>query len=220
LLGIEKILPRLEDLALFLPMLSTIGTGPGPHVLQLLLTAVPGRPANRMGRKSFTSCCWTTGGQNCSPMGNKRDALHCIRAGAVSMFVRFSASVAATPITPRTRGRSVRSLRPIYAACRIGTPFLCQFTLWRVHETCPVKINLHHHLLHNRRNASRQRAVSGRESCFQVVCLRDQSPRRVSDVKKGRAAAANLSPSSRARVSILLMSGQTRDLPPIAPQTF
>src|SRR5204862_8097911 len=27
LLGIEKVLPRLEDLALFLPMLSTIGTG-------------------------------------------------------------------------------------------------------------------------------------------------------------------------------------------------
>ena len=48
LVGIEKVLPRLEDLALFLPMLAAMGTGPDRQLLQHLVWRPA--PAGRVRR--------------------------------------------------------------------------------------------------------------------------------------------------------------------------
>lgn len=53
LLGIEKVLPRLEDLALFLPMLATSGTGQPLHVTTQCMAA-RASPANSTVRKNGT----------------------------------------------------------------------------------------------------------------------------------------------------------------------
>ena len=70
------------------------------------------------------------------------------------MCARFSKTSAATVTAPRIRARLARSSRHICADFRIGN--ICR-RLRRLcgacTETCPVKIDLHHHLLHNRRNA-------------------------------------------------------------------
>jgi len=155
LLGFEKILPRLEDLALFLPMLATAGTGQ-PLTCYNSLYGGPRRRGSRMARMSIMSYCWTIIAPNCLPM-RKRDALHCIRCGAClnvcpifrnvgghTYGTTYSGPIGSV-ITPHLRGlqdwKHLSSASSLCGACT---------------ETCPVKINLHHHLLQNRRNAAAQ----------------------------------------------------------------
>ena len=66
-IGIEKILPTLEDLALFLPMLATAGAGQAHHRLQHAhRRPAPARRA-ATARRSFTWCCSTTAAPSCWP---------------------------------------------------------------------------------------------------------------------------------------------------------
>ena len=82
LLGIEKVLPKLADLALFLPMLATAGSRAAAHLLQHpLRRAAPAR-ANPTARRNSTSCCSTTSRTELLADAEQRDALHCIRCGA------------------------------------------------------------------------------------------------------------------------------------------
>ena len=85
----------------------------------------------------------------------QRDALHCIRCGACLNVCPIFRNVGGqsygttyqgpigSVITPHLRGlqdwKHLSSASSLCGACT---------------ETCPVKIDLHHHLLHNRRNAS------------------------------------------------------------------
>jgi L-lactate dehydrogenase complex protein LldF len=66
LLGIEKILPRLEDLALFLPMLATAGPASRCRVTTRF-TAARASPANATARRNFTWCCSTITAPPSSP---------------------------------------------------------------------------------------------------------------------------------------------------------
>ena len=88
----------------------------------------------------------------------QRDALHCIRCGAclnvcpvfraiggLSYGTTYQGPVGSV-ITPHLRGlQDWKHLSGASSLCGACT------------DTCPVKIDLHHHLLHNRRNAARER---------------------------------------------------------------
>ena len=91
-------------------------------------------------------------------------------------------------------------------------------------ETCPVKIDLHHHLLQNRRNASAP--ATGRPDFFQKLAFKIFAPAANSPVLwKLSTMAGRLGMKLRG-----LMNGsaldpaqawtKTRDLPPIARQSF
>ena len=93
----------------------------------------------------------------------QRDALHCIRCGAclnvcpvfraiggLSYGTTYQGPVGSV-ITPHLRGlQDWKHLSGASSLCGACT------------DTCPVKIDLHHHLLHNRRNAARERGGVGR----------------------------------------------------------
>ncbi len=68
LVGIEKVLPRLEDLALFLPMLAAMGTGQTDQLLQHPVRRPAPARRSRTARRNTTWCCSTTTAPPCWPM--------------------------------------------------------------------------------------------------------------------------------------------------------
>src|ERR1700746_1222457 len=154
LLGIEKILPRLADLPLFLPMLATAGTG---QQLTCYNSMVGGpRGADEIdGPEEMHVVLLDNGRTRLLADAEQRDALRCIRCGACLNVCPIFRNVGGqsygttyqgpigSVITPHLRGlQEWKHLSQASSLCGACT------------ETCPVKIDLHHHLLQNRRNAS------------------------------------------------------------------
>ena len=81
LLGIEKVLPRLEDLALFLPMLATVGAGQ-PITCYNTLYGGPRQPGEADGPEEFHVVLLDNRRTALLADAEQRDALHCIRCGA------------------------------------------------------------------------------------------------------------------------------------------
>ena len=155
LVGIEKVLPRLSDLALFLPMLATAGAGQSITCYNTLYGG-PRQPGEPDGPEEFHVVLLDNRRTELLADAEQRDALHCIRCGAClnvcpifknigghSYGTTYQGPIGSV-ITPHLRGlQDWKHLSQASSLCGACT------------ETCPVKINLHHHLLHNRRNAVR-----------------------------------------------------------------
>jgi len=155
IVGIEKVLPKLSDLALFLPMLATAGTGQ-PLTCYNTLYGGPRQPGEPDGPEEFHVVLLDNRRTELLADNEQRDALHCIRCGACLNVCPIFKNVGGhsygttyqgpigSVITPHLRGlHDWKHLSQASSLCGACT------------ETCPVKINLHHHLLHNRRNAAR-----------------------------------------------------------------
>jgi L-lactate dehydrogenase complex protein LldF len=157
LVGIEKVLPRLADLALFLPMLATAGTGQNLTCYNSMYGG-PRQPGETDGPEEFHVILLDNHRTRLLADPEQRDALHCIRCGAClnvcPIFKNIGGHAYGTTyqgpigsvITPHFRGlQDWKHLSGASSLCGACT------------EACPVKIDIHHHLLHNRRNAMRER---------------------------------------------------------------
>src|SRR5207249_2445449 len=88
-------------------------------------------------------------------------------------------------------------------------------------ETCPVKINLHHHLLQNRRNAVRQRPSFPEKLAFKLYGFIANRPALYAFAKRAGRVAQKIHPLVKgSRLDPAYGWTRTRDLPPIARQTF
>ena len=222
LMGIEKVLPKLADLALFLPMLATDGHGPGADRLQLACTAARASRAKRTARRNTTSCCSTTPAPRLLADAEQRDALHCIRCGACLNVCPIFRNVGGhtygttycgpigSVITPHLRGlQDWKHLSHASSLCGACT------------EACPVKIDLHHHLLQNRRNASRQKPSWWEKIAFKAFAPVATRPALWSLVTKmGRLGQKLHGLVKGSPLDPAYAWTKTRDLPPIAQQTF
>ena len=156
IMGIEKVLPRLEDLALFLPMLATMGTGQQLTCYNTLYGG-PRQPGEVDGPEQFHLVLLDNHRTQLLSDPEQRDSLHCIRCGACLNVCPIFKNVGGhsygttyqgpigSIITPHLRGlHNWKHLSYASSLCGACT------------ETCPVGIDIHHHLLHNRRNAVRE----------------------------------------------------------------
>lgn len=153
IVGIEKVLPKLSDLALFLPMLATAGAGQQITGYNTLYGG-PRQPGEPDGPQEFHVVLLDNRRTELLADAEQRDALHCIRCGACLNVCPIFKNVGGhsygttyqgpigSVITPHLRGlQEWKHLSLASSLCGACT------------EVCPVKIDLHHHLLHNRRNA-------------------------------------------------------------------
>ena len=81
LLGIEKIIPRLADLALFLPMLATAGAGQALTGYNSMYGG-PRQPGECDGPEEYHVVLLDNDRTHLLADAEQRDALHCIRCGA------------------------------------------------------------------------------------------------------------------------------------------
>jgi L-lactate dehydrogenase complex protein LldF len=154
LMGIEKVVPRLSDLALFWPLLATAGTGQQITCYNSLVGG-PRQPDEPDGPDEFHLILLDNRRTELLADSEQRDALRCIRCGACLNVCPIFRNVGGhtyettyqgpigSVITPHLRGlMDWKHLSEASSLCGACT------------ETCPVKIDLHHHLLQNRRNAA------------------------------------------------------------------
>ncbi|HAN39262.1 MAG TPA: iron-sulfur cluster-binding protein [Chitinophagaceae bacterium] len=150
--GIEKVIPSINDLSLFWPLLATYGTGQQVTVYNTIVSGP--RQANETdGPEEMYVILLDNGRTNLLADEKAREALYCIRCGAClnacpvyknigghSYETTYSGPIGKV-ITPHLRGKDYKHLS--YASSLCGN---CT-------EVCPVRINLHELLLHNRHKA-------------------------------------------------------------------
>ncbi|MGA8034465.1 MAG: LutB/LldF family L-lactate oxidation iron-sulfur protein [Candidatus Acidiferrales bacterium] len=151
--GIEKVIPRLQDLALFWPVLAGSGTGQ-PMTVYNTLVGGPRSSTECAGPEEFHVILLDNGRTDLLADPEQREVLHCIRCGACLNACPVYRNIGGhtynttypgpigSVLTPHLRGLD-QFQHLSYASSLCGA---CT-------EVCPVKIDLHHHLLENRRNA-------------------------------------------------------------------
>lgn len=154
--GIEKVIPSVHDLHLFWPLLSTFGTGQKVTVYNSIL-AGPRLSGESDGPEEMIVILLDNGRTNLLKDPVAREALYCIRCGAClnacpvyknigghAYETTYSGPIGKV-ITPYLRGMEAYQ-HLSYASSLCGN---CT-------EVCPVKINLHELLLHNRHESVKQ----------------------------------------------------------------
>jgi L-lactate dehydrogenase complex protein LldF len=210
-LGIEKVVPSFSDLEVFLQLLPRSSTGERMNPYTSLWTGVtPGD-----GPQEFHVVLVDNGRTRALADDVGRQALHCIRCSAClnvcPVYVRAGGhaygSVYPGPIgailTPQLRGIENAKSLP-YASSLCGACY----------EVCPVKIDIPQVLLHLRSEAEK----SGVERTTMRALARVFAGERLYEraqrlARAGRPVAAHI-PGPLARWS------RTRDLPPVAAETF
>jgi L-lactate dehydrogenase complex protein LldF len=152
----------------------------------------------------------------------QRDALYCIRCGAClnvcpifrnigghTYGTTYSGPIGAV-ITPHLRGlQDWKHLSSASTPCGACT------------ETCPVKIDLHHHLLQNRRNASAAQPSFFELLAYKIFGFFANRPALWSFAKKFGCWGQPLQNLvNRGALDPAKAWTQTRDLPPVAKESF
>ena len=148
--GIEKVLPSVNDLALFWPLLATYGTGQKITVYSSIVTG-PRQVNESDGPEDMYVILLDNGRSNIIANEKLRESLYCIRCGAC---------LNACPVYKNIGGHSYETAYsgPIGS---VITPQLREMGEWKhlsyasslcgnCTEVCAVKINLHELLLENR----------------------------------------------------------------------
>lgn len=151
--GIEKVLPSINDLALFWPLLATYGTGQTITSYNSIVSG-PKQPGEKDGPEAMYVILLDNGRTNILANEKARESLYCIRCGAC---------LNACPVYKNIGGHAYETTYsgPIGA---VITPHLREMGEWKhlsyasslcgnCTEVCPVRINLHELLLENRHEA-------------------------------------------------------------------
>ncbi len=156
IVGIEKVIPSVHDLALFWPLLSTYGTGQKVTVYNTII-AGPKLSNETDGPEEMIVILLDNGRTNLLANPTAREALYCIRCGAC---------LNACPVYKNIGGHAYETTYsgPIG---EVITPYLSGMEEYKhlsyasslcgnCTEVCPVRINLHELLLDNRHESVKQ----------------------------------------------------------------
>lgn len=151
--GIEKVIPSVTDLALFWPLLATFGTGQRITSYNSIITG-PRQPGETDGPEEMYVILLDNGRTNILQNPVQRESLYCIRCGAClnacpvyknigghTYGTTYSGPIGSV-ITPHLRDMNEYK-HLSYASSLCGN---CT-------EVCAVKINLHELLLENRKES-------------------------------------------------------------------
>ncbi len=225
LVGIEKVVPRLADLAVMLKLLSRSATGQSITIYTNLFGG-PRAQGEKDGPEEFHLVLMDNGRTEILASEDYRETLRCIRCGAC---------LNACPIYRKIGGHSYGSVYPGPIGALI-TPLFQGLAEYKdlpqasslcgaCYEACPVKINIPKHLINLRRDIVKQKIKGPIERLIYRTWAKTQSSvwsyRLVSWFQK-----VTLRPRARKTGWIqslpLFASGwtQVRDMPSPAKRTF
>ncbi len=214
IVGIEKILPSLADLDLFLPLLATHGTGQKVTVYNNILTG-PRQTGEEDGPEEMYVVLLDNGRTDLLARKEQRRALNCIRCGAClnacpiyrnigghAYGTTYSGPIGSV-ITPSMKGmQEFKHLS--YASSLCG----------RCTEVCPVNIDIHNLLLLNRKDSVEEKYTTRSERTIWSFWRKAMLKR--SRMDRGGASFKNF----MIRRFFKDAWGTRRDLPLVAPKSF
>jgi L-lactate dehydrogenase complex protein LldF len=212
--GIEKIIPSMNDLDLFWPLLSTHGTGQNLTVYNSIITG-PRQPMETDGPEEMYVVLLDNGRTDLLAQKDQRQGLYCIRCGAClnacpvyqnvgghTYNTTYSGPIGSV-ITPHMKGmEEFKHLS--YASSLCG----------RCTEVCPVKIDIHKMLLLNRRDAVKANLVSKPEKWGWAVWKRIILKRNFTDFFGGKMKNFVL------QTLFKKAWGKYREMPQVAEKSF
>ncbi len=186
IVGIEKVIPSIEHLGLFWPLLSTFGTGQQVTVYNTIVTG-PKQPNETDGPTDMYVILLDNGRTNILANPKQRESLYCIRCGAClnacpiyknigghAYGATYSGPIGSV-ITPHLKGlEEYKHLS--YASSLCGN---CT-------EVCAVKINLHELLLENRQEAVEEGAYDLSEKAAWKIWKLANMHRRLMNMSNGK----------------------------------
>ncbi len=222
-MGIEKVIPSMTDLVVFLALLARSATGQKLSVYTTLVRG-PRQPGELDGPEEF-HLILMDGGRSRQIAGELREALYCLRCGACLNVCPVYRQIGGHAygytypgpigilLTAMLKGnRAVKDLAHASSLCGA------------CHEVCPVRIDIPRMLVALRKNLDRQRIAPWAErvvfKAFGRVLVSPQLYRLSAAV--GRIAQRPFVRSGRLRSlpSFFAKWTATRDLPLVARHTF
>ena len=214
IVGIEKIVPTLADLDLFLPLLATHGTGQRVTVYNNILTG-PRQPGEVDGPEEMYVVLLDNGRTDLLARKEQRRALNCIRCGAClnacpiyrnigghAYGTTYSGPIGSV-ITPSMKGmKEFKHLS--YASSLCG----------KCTEVCPVKIDIHKMLLLNRRDAVNEQLVTAKEKWSWSAWKKGMLKRKWMDFFSGKTKNFLL------KKFFKKTWGHLREMPEVSPKSF
>ncbi len=211
--GIERVIPSIKDLAMFFPLLATMGTGQQISAYNSLILG-PRKKNETDGPEKMYVILLDNGRSKLYAEEEQSDALKCIRCGAC---------LNACPIYKNVGGYTYNTTYsgPIGS---VITPFFKGFNDYghlsyactvcgRCSEVCPVKIPLHDLLLHNRKISVDKKQESFLWNTGMKTFEYIFSKRSRLDSFGGKAKNRVLNLSSN-------VFGDKKSVPPLANQSF
>ncbi|KAA2245197.1 iron-sulfur cluster-binding protein [Chitinophaga agrisoli] len=214
LVGIEKVLPSINDLALFWPLLATYGTGQQVTVYNSVFSG-PRQEGEIDGPEEMYVILMDNGRTNILQDTEARESLYCIRCGSClnacpvyknigghTYGTTYSGPIGAV-ITPHLQGM------PAYGHLSYASSLCGNCT-----EVCPVRINLHELLLHNRHKAVEENYTSGAEKMAWFGWKQASLSRKMMNMTNGKTKNFFM------KRFFAKAWGKDRELPVFAPKSF
>lgn len=212
--GIEKMIPSVNNLDLFWPLLGSHGTGQNITVYNTIFSG-PRQPGETDGPEEMYVILLDNGRTKLLAEKDQRQGLYCIRCGAClnacpvyknigghTYDTTYSGPIGSI-ITPHLQGmQQFKHLS--YASSLCGN---CT-------EVCPVHIDIHKILLYNRRDAVKENLVSGSESFGWKLWKKGMLKRKTMNLFNGRTKNFFL------RFLFKKSWSKKRELPTIQPKSF
>jgi L-lactate dehydrogenase complex protein LldF len=186
IVGIEKMIPSMNDLGLFWPLLATYGTGQKITVYNTIISG-PKQLSETDGPEEMYVIMLDNGRTNILLNPKQRESLYCIRCGAClnacpvyknigghTYGATYSGPIGSV-ITPHLAGMDEYK-HLSYASSLCGN---CT-------EVCAVKINLHELLLENRNEAVESGSVSFAEKVAWKMWKRASLSRNMMNMSNGK----------------------------------
>jgi L-lactate dehydrogenase complex protein LldF len=154
--GLEKVIPRLADLSLFLPLLATSGTGQEITCYNSIVFG-PRRNLEDDGPEEMHVIILDNGRSQLYSRADLRQALRCIRCGACLNVCPVYRVIGGHTYNVTYQGPIGSVITPHYSGL---SPYqhlsFASSLCGACSDVCPVHIDLHHLLLENRAEAVRQ----------------------------------------------------------------
>jgi len=151
--GIEKIIPELQDLETFWPLLSTHGTGQNLTVYNTLLTG-PRQPYESDGPEEMYVILLDNGRSNLLAQKEQRQGLYCIRCGACLNVCPIYQNIGGHTYETTYQGPIGSLITPHLNGMKEFKHLSYASTLCgKCTEVCPVGIDIQRMLLINRKDA-------------------------------------------------------------------
>jgi L-lactate dehydrogenase complex protein LldF len=219
-LGIEKVIPRLEDLPTFLSVLPRSGTGQKITSYVSLIRS-PRKAEDLDGPDEIHVVLVDNGRSQILADPLMREVLYCIRCGAclnVCPVYQTVGGYTYGSVYPGPIGSAFTPLMNTLEATK-DLPYASSLC-GRCSEICPVKIDIHHLLIWLRRKSVNERLSNPMEKfMIQIwfMIMKSAALYRLAS-RMGRLLQP-IFPKKDSSLRVPLWS-RSRDFPPLAPQTF